>query len=58
MSVIVTGDGCFGKWCYFEGKVIMKAFKVKQLKIKISGIIFNLTCANFKQNLSNKEVLQ
>ena len=58
MSVILTGDGCLGEWGYFEGKVIMKAFKVKQLKIKISGIIFNPTCASFKQNLSNKEVLQ
>ena len=58
MSVILNGDGRFVKWCYFEGKVIMKAFKVKQLKIKISGIIFNLTSVSFRQNLSNKEVLQ
>lgn len=58
MSVIVTGAGCFVEGCYFEGKVIMKVFKVKQFKIKISGIIFNLTCVSFRQNLSNKEVLQ
>ncbi len=58
MSVIVTGASCFGEWIYFEGKVIMKVFKLKQLKIKISGVIFNLTCASFKQNLPNKEVLQ
>jgi hypothetical protein len=58
MNVIVSGDGCFGEWCYFEGKFTMKAFKVKQLKIKISGIIFNLTSVSFRQNLSNKEVLQ
>ena len=56
--MIVTGDGCFVEGCYFEGKVIMKVFKVKQLKIKISGMIFNLTCVSFRQNLSNKEVLQ
>ena len=58
MSVLVSGDGCFGEWCYFEEKFIVKVFKVKQLKIKISGIIFNLTCVSFRQNLSNKEVLQ
>ena len=58
MNVIVTGDGCFVEGCYFEGKIIMKVFKVKQLKIKISGIIFNLACDSFRQNLPNKEVLQ
>jgi hypothetical protein len=58
MSVLVSGDGCFGEWCYFEEKFIVKVFKVKQLKIKISGILLNLTCTNSGQNLSVKAVLQ
>ena len=56
MSVLVSGDGCFGEWCYFEEKFIVKVFKVKQLKIKISGILLNLTCTNFVQSSSNKAV--
>ena len=58
MSVLVSGADCFGEWCYFEGKVIVKVFEVKQLKMKISGILVNLTCANFGQNLYNKAELQ
>ena len=57
MSVPVNGAGCFGEWCGFGEKVIVKAFKVKHLKIKISGILLNLTCTNFGQNLSKKAVL-
>ena len=58
MSVPVNGAGCFGEWCSFGVKVIVKLFKVKQLKIKISGILLNLTCTNSGQNLSDKAVLQ
>ena len=58
MSVLVSGTGCFGEWCYFEGKFVVKVFKVKQLKMKINGILLNLTCANFRQNLSNKAEFQ
>jgi hypothetical protein len=56
MSVPVNGAGCFGEWCSFGEKVIVKLFKVKQLKIKISGIRLNLTCTNFVQSSSNKAV--
>ena len=57
MSVPVNGAGCFGEWCGFGEKVIVKVFKVKQLKIKISGILLNRTCTNFRQNSFNKAVL-
>ena len=57
MSVPMNGAGCFGEWCGFGETVIVKVFKVKQLKIKISGILLNLTCTNFGQNLSKKAVL-
>tara|TARA_B100000768_G_C11226503_1_gene353055 strand:+ start:819 stop:992 length:174 start_codon:yes stop_codon:yes gene_type:complete len=57
MSVPVNGAGCFGEWCGFGEKVIVKVFKVKHLKIKISGILLNLTCTKFGQNLSKKAVL-
>tara|TARA_B100000780_G_scaffold258039_1_gene208193 strand:+ start:34 stop:204 length:171 start_codon:yes stop_codon:yes gene_type:complete len=56
MSVPMNGVGCFGEWCDFGGKVIVKVFKVQQLKI--SAVLLNLTCTNSGQNLSNKALLQ
>ena len=57
MSVPLNGASYFGEWCGFGETVIVKVFKVKQLKIKISGILLNLTCTNFGQNSSKKAVL-
>lgn len=54
----MIGHGYFAGWCYFDEKAIMKSFKVKQLTIKISGILLNLTFNSFRQNLFNKEVLK
>ena len=57
MSVSLNGASYFGEGCGFGEKVIVKVFKVTQLKIKISGILLNLTCTNFGQNSSKKAVL-
>ena len=57
MSVPLNGASYFGEWCGFGETVIVKVFKVKQLKIKISGILLNRTCTNFGQNSFNKVVL-